>query len=54
MEISITIVREPNAPTVGIFSEEPAIYVVRDAKASNTELLVAYAEALEEHAKVPA
>jgi hypothetical protein len=48
MEIVITIEREPGAPTVGISSEDPAIYVIRDASATDTELLTAYAEALEE------
>ncbi len=47
MEIAITIERELGAPTVGIYSVKPAVYVVRDASASNKELLAAYAEALE-------
>jgi hypothetical protein len=47
-EIVITIEREPGAPTVGIHSEEPGIVVIRDASASNGELLAAYAVALED------
>jgi hypothetical protein len=53
MEIAITLVREPGAPTVGVYSEEPAIYVIRDANVSDKELLAAYADALEEHIKAP-
>jgi hypothetical protein len=49
MEIVITLEREPGAPTVGIYSENPKITVVRDASASDRELLEAYAYALEEH-----
>lgn len=54
MEIVITIEREPDAPTVGIYSVDPAIYVVRDATVSDRELLEAYAYALEELQKAPA
>jgi hypothetical protein len=53
MEIVITLVREPDAPTIGVYSEDPAIYVVREANVSDKELLAAYAEALEEHLKAP-
>jgi len=53
-EIVITIERELGAPTVAAYSEEPSITVVRDAKVSNRDLLVAYADALEEHMKVSA
>jgi hypothetical protein len=53
MEIVITLEREPGAPTVGISSDDPAIYVVRDASVSDRELLEAYAYALEEHQKTP-
>jgi hypothetical protein len=49
MEIVIKLVRELGAPTVGVYSEDPAIYVVRDASVSDRALLVAYAEALAEH-----
>jgi hypothetical protein len=48
MKIVIRLIREPGAPTVAIFSEDPAIYVVRDAGVSNRELLAAYADALAE------
>ena len=51
MEIAITLVREQGAPTVGIYSEEPAIYVIRDAAVSDKELLAAYADALEDIVK---
>jgi hypothetical protein len=44
----ITIERTPGAPTVAIYSENPNITVVRDASVTDTELLAAYAEALEE------
>ncbi|HEY5350759.1 MAG TPA: hypothetical protein VIJ64_13525 [Candidatus Lustribacter sp.] len=53
MEIVITLEREPGAPTVGICSEEPAIYVIRDANVSDRELLIAYADALEKLLKAP-
>lgn len=53
-EIVITIEREPGAPTVAAYSEEPSITVVRDASVSNKYLLVAYAEALEDRMKVSA
>jgi hypothetical protein len=48
VEIAITLVREQGAPTVAICSEEPGIYVIRDASASDRDLLTAYADALEE------
>jgi hypothetical protein len=47
MEINITLEREPGAPTAGIYSENPNIFVVRDAGVSDRDLLVAYADALE-------
>jgi hypothetical protein len=46
MEIVITLEREPGASTVGIYSEDPAIYVIRDATVSDTDLLAAFACAL--------
>ena len=54
MQIVITIEREPGAPTVGVSSEDPAIYVIRDASATDAELLAAYAEALDEIRAIPA
>jgi len=48
MEILITIEREPGAPTVGAYSENPSITVVRDASVSDRELLIAYADVLDD------
>ena len=53
MELVITLERTPGAPTVGIFSENPNITVVRDASATDSELLAAYAVALEESRATP-
>jgi hypothetical protein len=50
----ITIEREPDAPTIAAYSEEPSITVVRDASVSDKELLLAYAEALEDCLAAPA
>jgi hypothetical protein len=47
-EIVITIERTPGAPTVAIYSENPNITVVRDAGATDSELLAAYTEARED------
>jgi hypothetical protein len=44
----ITIEREPGAPTIAAYSDEPSITVVRDASVSDKELLLAYAEVLED------
>ena len=52
MKIVIRLIRETGAPTVAIFSEDPAIYVVRDASASNRDLLAAYADALAEEQNI--
>jgi hypothetical protein len=54
MEILITIEREPGAPTVGAYSENPSITVVRDASVSDRDLLMAYADALDDVQNPPA
>ena len=50
----ITIEREPGAPTIGAYSDEPSITVVRDASVSDRELLMAFADVLEDVTTVPA
>jgi hypothetical protein len=40
-------VEKLRTPTAGIYSENPNIFVVRDAGVSDRDLLVAYADALE-------
>ena len=54
MEIIITIEREPGAPTVGVYSDVPSITVVRDASVTDRELLMAYAEVLDDLQYPPA
>jgi len=49
MEIVITLERNPGAPTVAVYSDEPNITVVRAASVTDKDLLVAYAQVLEEH-----
>jgi hypothetical protein len=48
MDILITIEREPGASTVGAYSENPSITVVRDASVSDRDLLIAYADVLDD------
>jgi hypothetical protein len=50
----ITIEREPGAPTIAAYSDDPNITVVRDADVTDRELLIAFAEVLEDVTTVTA
>ncbi len=51
--MAITIEREPGAPTIAAYSDEPNITVVRDANVTDRELLMAFADVLEDVTTVP-
>jgi hypothetical protein len=50
----ITIEREPGAPTIAAYSDDPSITVVRDANVTDRELLMAFVDVLEDMTAIPA
>jgi len=52
MEYVVLIEREPGAPTIGAYSPDVNVTVVRDASVSDEELLAAFKDALEFHLQV--
>lgn len=46
VEFPVIIEREPGAPTVGAYSPDVEVYVVRDATVGDDDLIAAYGEAL--------
>lgn len=52
MEYAVLIEREPGARTVGAYSPDIDVTVIRDASTTDDEILAAFKEALAFHLKV--
>lgn len=46
LQYAVLIEREEGAPTVGAYSPDVSVYVVRDASATDDEMIAAFKEAL--------